>query len=71
MRFSIEIMRDKADGSSEVVQRTAMEAISPLRVKTAAARELKAWTLRGATRVVIFNAKRDKLYEWGAGEEAA
>jgi hypothetical protein len=64
MRFSVEILRRRADGSSQVMHQYNVEALSPMRVKATAERDLNAWTARGANAVAIYNHHAEKLYEW-------
>jgi hypothetical protein len=69
VRFSVEIYRDSPDGSAEIIHRMTIYALTPKRIKSVAADQLKIWAPRGATRVVIHNPSKQKLYEWRVGEE--
>jgi hypothetical protein len=62
------MLRRRADGSSEVIHQNSVEAISPMRVKAMAERDLQAWASRGANAVAIYNHKSEKLYEWQTKE---
>jgi len=62
MKYTIEILRDAADGREQLLHRATVEEISPRWVKTRAKQLLGGWRHRAASVARVLNRHGEELY---------
>jgi uncharacterized protein YeaO (DUF488 family) len=64
MKFHIEIVRISDRADTEVLYRSFVDEMSPMRAMTKASSLLDIWSDRGANGARIFNHRSEELYSW-------
>jgi hypothetical protein len=64
MKFRIEIVRISDGADTEVLHRSSVVEMSPMRAMTRASGLLDIWSGRGANGARILNHRSEELYSW-------